>query len=103
MAAKQRIQRTEPNPLRPHLDCVREVAENNGVRGWSDPFLNENEGLKSCLARHGYSISRSVEGYATLVLRARRIVTRGNYEHNLAWLMRRNRKLSALGLMAVPS
>lgn len=93
--------RTEPNPLRPHIDCVREIAERYNVRGWSDPFLNEDEGLRDCLARHGYRISRDENGYTMLVLRGSRTVTRGNYDHNAAWLMRRNRKLAALGLKAV--
>lgn len=65
------------------------------------PYANEDETLKACLARHGYSIAPNGKSYGisgVLIKRDGRTVLRSpNVTRTTAWLIRRNRKVAALG------
>lgn len=64
------------------------------------PYANEDETLKACLLRHGYSIAPNGKSYGisgVLIKRDGRTVLRSpNVTRTTAWLIRRNRKVAAL-------
>lgn len=66
------------------------------------PYANEAETLKACLARHGYEVAHdgvSVFGSPRVVIRrsGRTVLRPRNVWQTTAWLIRRNRKVAALG------